>query len=144
MKANSYSELKKRHQKDIDDFPMFFAFSNSQFADGMRKFGLQPDDTEAIYKFGDSGGFYRRTDAKSLWDLFNRHDVEMKAAIDADATGEGFIFDMFDYELCNHEYVYTHDVSDALDALGLKVDDIKASEKLKKGLKLAIAAQPFE
>jgi hypothetical protein len=42
---------------------MFFALSKEQFAEGMSKFGLTPDDKDKIYKLGNTGGFYLRTDA---------------------------------------------------------------------------------
>ena len=73
--------------------------------------------------------------------ILNRHKREMKAAIDADTTGEGFISDMFDYELSNHEYCYTGDLTNTLQALGLTKDDINASAKLKHGLQKAIKKQ---
>ena len=138
---NSYQELKKKHQKEFNLFPIFFAFSNEQFDEGMRNLGLEPNDTNAIYRLGDTGGFYRKTDRLAFSEMRNRHDAEMKAAIDADTTGEGFIFDMFDYELSNHEYCYTGDLTDTLQALDLTKDDINASAKLKHGLQKAIKNQ---
>ena len=138
---NKYQELKKKHQEDIDNFPMFFAFNKEQFEEGMRKLGLEPDNTGAIYKLGSTGGYFRKTDDPAFCDMLERHDAEMKAAIDADTTGEGFIFEMFDYELSNHEYCYTGDLTDTLQALGLTKDDINASAKLKHGLQKAIKKQ---
>ena len=54
-----------------------------------------------------------------MHETFARHHKELQAAIDADPTGEGFIKDMFLYELENHEYSYTGTAEDALDSLGL-------------------------
>lgn len=31
----SYLELKKKHQKEFNEFPMFFAFNQKQFDEGM-------------------------------------------------------------------------------------------------------------
>ena len=61
----------------------------------------------------------------------------MGAAIAEDETGEGFIHDMFYFELNNHEYSITYDTTDALEALGLTAEEIAADERLKKGLALA-------
>jgi hypothetical protein len=69
------------------------------------------------------------------------HEKEMADAIAADKTGEGFIFEMFDYELGNHEYVYTCDISDTLDALGLTIEDLAKNPALRAGLKAARTAQ---
>jgi hypothetical protein len=56
-------------------------------------------------------------------------------------TGEGFILEMFDYELSNHEFTYTGDTEDTIDALGLSQGDFDNNPALKAGLRLAIKAQ---
>lgn len=128
----TYTEMRDRHQKEWNDFPMFFAFSDSQFAEGMKKLGLKPSDTKKIYKLGSSGGFYRKSDADTLREMIDRQDAEEKAAIAADTNGTGFAFEMFYHELANHEYCVTYDVTEALDALGYTVDDINNNEQLLK------------
>lgn len=128
----TYIEMRDRHQKEWNDFPMFFAFSDSQFAEGMKKLGLKPSDTKKIYKLGSSGGFYRKSDATALREMINRHHAEEKAAIAADIDGTGFAFEMFYHELANHEYCVTYDVTEALDALGYTVDNINNNEQLLK------------
>ena len=37
-----YRELKERQQQEINAFPFIWAFNESQFADGMRRLGLDP------------------------------------------------------------------------------------------------------
>lgn len=138
---NAYKALKDKHQKEVNEFPMFFAFSNEQFDEGMKKLGLDPKDTDKIYKLGSTGGFYRKSDSQALRDMFARHRKEQADAIAADKTGEGYIFDMFDYELANHEYGYTWDMEPALDALGLTIEDVRADERMKNALKKACKAQ---
>lgn len=135
--ANKYNALKEKHQKEVNDFPMFFAFNNSQFEEGMKKLGLKPTDTKKIYKLGNTGGFYRRSDSDALHEMFHRHTEEMSAAIAADPTGDGFIYDMFNYELANHEYGYTGDLEPTLDALGLTMDEIRKDPRLTHGLEKA-------
>lgn len=135
---NKYLELKKKQQKEVHEFPMFFAFNEKQFAEGMARFGLMPTETEKIYKFGNTGGFYRRTDSQKLWDMMERHEKERNEAIAADETGEGYIYDMFLYELQNHEYSYTGDTEDTLAALGLTMEEIEANEKMLHGFKKAV------
>lgn len=135
---NKYTELKKRHQKEVNDFPMFFAFNDKQFEEGMLKFGLDKNDTHLIYKLGNTGGFYRKSDAKALHEMFARHNAEMTEAIANDPTGEGFIYDMFSYELANHEYCITYDLEPTLDACGLSEDEVLENPALTAGLKKAI------
>lgn len=141
---NKYRELKARHEKMMNEFPMFFAFSNKQFEEGMAKLGLNPDETDKIYKLGGTGGFYRKSDSDKLKEMFATFDREMKEAIAADETGEGFIYDMFNYELANHEYCITWDLEPTLDALGITMEEINADERLLKGLKKAIKNNRYE
>ena len=135
---SEYSTLKQRHQQEVNDFPFFFAFSNEQFEEGMARFGLTPNDTNKIYKYGSTGGFYLRTDAPRLREMCDRHEKERQEAIDADTKGNGYIYQMFLYELANHEYGYTGDVSDTLDALGLTAEEVADSKPLSHGLNKAI------
>jgi len=66
-----------------------------------------------------------------------RFEKERKDAIVADKTGDGYIYQMFLYELANHEYCLTYDYEDTFDALGLTVDEINADKRLLHGLKKA-------
>lgn len=133
---NQYSILRTRQQKEIDAFPFMFAFSQKQFDEGMIRLGLQPTDTDKIYSIG-AGGYIRKTDSAALHEMLDRHSAEMQAAIDVDETGEGFVKDMFLYELDNHEYSYTWDLEPTLDALGLSLDQVNGDPKLLHGLQSA-------
>lgn len=138
---NQYRTMRKKHQAEVDSFPMFFAFNNEQFEQGMRKFGLNPTDADQIYRLGGTGGFYRKSDSSRLAEMFERQEAEFQTAIAADSTGEGFIFEMFNEELANHEYVFTRDVTETLNIFCLTADDIKADSRLSRGLEIAIEAQ---
>ena len=134
---NAYQEMKDRQQKEFDAFPMGAAFSNQQFKDMMEKWGLTVNDTDKICSIG-GGCYIRKTDKEALCALINRLNNEKENAIAADLTGDGFIFDMFVYELANHEYCITYDLEDTLDALGLTPEEVNADELLKHGLNKAI------
>ena len=49
---SKYTELKAKHQKEVDAFPFGFAFNQSQFNEMMAKWGLTPNDTDKIYSIG--------------------------------------------------------------------------------------------
>ena len=134
---NTYEEMKNRQQKEFDAFPMGAAFSNKQFEEMMQKWGLTVNDTDKICSIG-GGCYIRKTDIESFLALINKTAAELKNAITADRTGDGFIFDMFVYELANHEYCITYDLDDTLDALGLTIEEIKADKRLHYGLNKAI------
>lgn len=86
--AETYVQMKERHQKEMNEFPMMWAFNNDQFAQGMKKLGLQETDTDKIYRIA-PGGFIRKTDADKLDEMFTRHTKERKEAMAADIDGTG-------------------------------------------------------
>lgn len=133
---NRYAELREKHQKEFDKFPMKFAFSDKQFKEAMESLGLTENDTDKIIGIG-AGGFIRKSDLKAYTEMCQRTEKEMQEAIDNDKTGEGFIKEMFKYELANHEYCITYELDDTLDALGLTVEEINNNQALKHGLELA-------
>lgn len=112
---NLYKELHDRHQAEINAFPFGFAFSKEQFNKMMvERFNLRPTDTDKIYSIG-GGGYIRKEDHQAMCDMIERHAKEKKDAIAADLTGEGYIYDMFVYELANHEYMITLTSDDTLE-----------------------------
>ena len=134
---NRYADLKQRQHQEFSAFPMQFAFSDSQFAEGMAALGLEPTDTDKIYK-APGGGFYRREDGPRLYDMMGRFDRELQEAIAGDQIGDGFIYEMFLYELDNHEYGYTMDTEDTLDALGYTTEEVLGDPRLKRGIEKAV------
>lgn len=136
---NRYAEMRQRQQQEVNALPLGFAFGSKQFDEMMRGWGLDPDkDVDKIYKLGGTGGFYKKTDAQLICDTFSRHNAELEAAIAEDTTGEGFIYEMFLYELDNHEYGYTRDTEDTLDALGYTADEVLGDPRLKRGIEKAV------
>lgn len=133
---NIYKELRNKHSEEVNNFPMFFAFSDSQFEEGMKKIGLTVTDTDKIYSLG-GGGYYKKTDAKAFSDMLETHKKELNESIENDKTGEGFIYDMFYFELCNHEYGYTYEIDDTIDSLNLTMEFINENENVLNALKKA-------
>ena len=133
---SKYTELKAKHQAEVNAFPLGFAFNQSQFDEMMIKWGLKPTDIREILSIG-GGGYVRKDDAKAMHEMFDRHESEMKTAM----QDYDFAFEAFNYELGNHEYCYTGELDDTLDALGLTIDDINANPMMADALKRAIAAQ---
>ena len=134
---SKYTELKAKHQAEVDAFPFGFAFNQKQFDEMMTKWGLTSDDTDKIYSIG-GGGYVRKSDAEAMNKMFERHELERKMAR---KHGDDYLFEMFNYELANHEYSYTYDLTDTLEALGLTMDEVNADPRMTDALKRAIAAQ---
>lgn len=137
---NEYRKLRDRQQEEFNALPLGFAFNQKQFAEMMQGWGLDPEkDQDKIYSIG-YGGYVQKKDADLLHTTTARHEAELAAAIAADPTGDGFICDMFRCELDNHEYSYTMDLSDTLEALDYTPEDINADKRLRHGLERACAA----
>lgn len=134
---NAYEDLRNRQEKEFNDFPLMFAFSDKQFKEGMEAWGLKETDTDKILSIG-AGGFVRKSDGEAMHEMTARHSAQMKEAIESDTTGEDFIKQMFLYELANHEFSYTGDLEPAFTALGLTAEEVSKSPALKHGLQLAI------
>lgn len=131
-----YLELKVKHKKEINEFPMFFPLTKEDFNKGMISMGLTPEDLDKVCYF-ENGGFLTvlKKDAKqSFSDMLKRHSEEMKSNMYDEKIGDKFIYEMFLYELKNNEYGYTGEVGNTLDSLGFTIEDINNDDRLKKGL----------
>jgi hypothetical protein len=116
----TYNELKKQHSKELDEFQgIFFAFSNEQFAEGMKRVSLGPDDTRSIFSLG-AGGYIRKDRADAWHAMFKKHTAELKEM----KANDKMLLDALVYELNNHEYGYTYDSGPALEALNILPGEI--------------------
>jgi len=115
---NKYLILKRKQEKRINDFPQFFAFSNEQLQEGLKK--LNTIKEEILSTFG--GGFIRKSDKekyKEMWEIINK-ETENKR------KDEKFLYSAFLYEMANHEYGYSQDDEEVLNAIG--INDLNKKE----------------
>ena len=127
---NKYIELKKKHEKELNEFPIKFAFGNEQFKEMMKNFGLTENDTDKIVSIG-FGGYVKKENLKAMEELFKSQADEMKQAFNDDE----FLESAFNYEMGNHEYIITYDKADVFRALGLSIkslDDERVYNIFKK------------
>lgn len=86
----SYRELRDRQQKEFNELPLGFAFSDKQFDEMMGKWGLDPEkDLDKIYRIP-GGGFIQKKDHKHFHEVLDRHNAEMEAAKAADEMEQDF------------------------------------------------------
>lgn len=122
MDMETYRQMQERHQKEMNDFPIAFAYSDQQFDDGMRKLGLNPSETDKVVSVF-YGAFIRREDHDALMEMFERHSKEERDAFIKNE--DDWAYHAFRYELANHEYSYTGDYEPALEACGFTLDELK-------------------
>lgn len=136
---NKYIELKQNRQAEINAFPVHFAFGDKQIEAKIKELKLSKDPkkrAEQIVPIG-AGGFVLKEDYPAWNEMWDRLDKAHEKAISEDRTGDGYIHDMFLYELDNHEYSYTMDETEAILSLGYNWDDIRADPRLAHGLQTA-------
>lgn len=138
---NAYLALRKKQQEEFSTLPIVYAFGEKQFAEAMQKLGLRPKDKAKVCSIYGAGDIIKKEDFPKWLEMQKKHNREFKEAIAGDETGEGFIFDMFDAELSNHEYGYTRDSSYALGALGLTLCEVYSDTRLAHGYEKACKHQ---
>lgn len=133
---NAYAEMKKRHQEEVNALPMYWAFTEERFDEILKELGLTKNDTDKLCCVP-GGGFCLTNDAQMIADTLIRHRKDLEAAIEDDATGDGFIKDMFMYELLDHEYTYTCEVEETVESCGFTMEQVENDERLLHGLEAA-------
>ena len=103
---NKYVKLRDKQQQEVDDFPMFFAFSEEQFKEGLNKWGVTKKDLLSI----SLGGFIQKKDSNKWGELSTQHYEESEEA----RKDDEYVYQMFRYELGNHEYCINYDYTDNL------------------------------
>jgi hypothetical protein len=114
MKRQEYLDLKKQHEKELNEFPIAYAFNDEQLAEALAKLNATKEECVTVFGHGD---IVRRQDAKDLVKLFTRHDKELKEKLKTDPE---FAYEAILYEMDNHEYAnnWSGD-EDVLAALGI-------------------------
>ena len=127
-KRDEYLELKKRHEKELNDFPIAYAFNDKQLKEALEKLGAESMD-ECVTVFG-HGDFVRRQDARQLVKMLERQDKEVKQRLIDDVE---FAEAAFLHEMDNHEYAINWSGDeDVLAAFGIGFNFIR-----KYGLQMA-------
>ena len=142
---NTLKELKDTHQKEVNEFPFIFvfAFSEKEFISKMSEEikRRKPQCTgittmEGIAKHVVSigvGGYVFKEDVSAMREMFERHESERKHF---NKTEKNLVETIL-YEMNNHEYGYTRDPYDTLQALGKSMEDLETDERLFKAWKKA-------
>lgn len=133
---NLYEIQKDEHQKKVSEFLYkygFFAFNDKQIKEGLRKLNIQPGQKGVITVLP-GGGYILSERIDEFLELVHAAQAERAAAIADPETGKQFAYDMFYTELANHEYTYTGDESETLEALGITPEDLDGSETLRAAL----------
>lgn len=135
-KKNLYLELKERQQNESNNLPIYFAFGQSQIDELVQKLGFTSEDEllENVFTIG-AGSIILKKDKKPVLDTFKRHEKELNDNM----LNDDFLQSAFEYELANHEYIITYDISDTLRALGIPMEIYQKNNRYQKIMKKAIS-----
>ena len=122
-----YREFREYWQKEFEKLPVKYAFNQKQLEKAMNELGLdvKTDMDKVISIFG-AGDIWRKDDVEKYKE-FSRKESEQRNELMKDKE---FVKDMFLYEMGNHEYGYTLDSEDVIEACGLTMTEVLNNECL--------------
>jgi hypothetical protein len=109
----TYQEYKNFDKNWIDNFPIFFAFNDEQFLEGMKKINFTKG-TDKLVSIG-AGGYLKKADYPQFLENLKNGKKRLKTLL----KNNTFFKEAIQYELNNHEYCITMDETDALNVFGL-------------------------
>lgn len=97
MKRQEYLDLQEKHRKELEEFPIAYAFSDKQLEEALAKLGATKEECVTVFGHGD---IVKRENAKPFLAMLERHVKETREAMkDPDFAEAAFL-----YEMDNHEY----------------------------------------
>ena len=121
---NKYVKFKENLSKKLEEFSkdnIFFAFSNEQFEEWLKKINATKED-KLVTIWG--WGYLKKEKANEYLNIIKNEDEEYKKFFKDDNN----LFDAFKYELGNHEYIITYNYIDTLSSLGMKEKELTERE----------------
>ena len=130
----NYNQMKSRHQKSVDNLPMYFAFGDRQFNELREKLGFETEEEmlKNVFTLG-AGSIILKKDKELVMNTFEQNSKEMEKAMKDD----DFLLSAFEYELGNHEYRITYEIDETLDARGITPEEYSNSDRMKRIMKQA-------
>ena len=112
-KLQEYLEMRERHQRDVNNFPIAFAFNEKQLNEALEKLSVKSiDECCTVHNCGD---IIRKRDFKAYKDMAINHAKELNEAM----KDPEFAKSAFRYEMDIHEYAINWDGdSDVLNCFG--------------------------
>ena len=113
-KEDVYLEEEQENKQELDDFisdNVFFAFGDEQFNEQLEKRGWKLEDVGSI----GYNGYCLKENVSKYMEIVNRRSEKLEES----KKNDDFFMGMLLYEMSNHEFGYTRDIQDTLDACGI-------------------------
>ena len=126
----NYKKYKENKQNAFNKLPIYWAFGMEQFKELLQKLNLQdtPKDLKKLVNIG-CGGLMLKSDLHLL-ENYTKNFSKEKLLFWLNHNFR-FAYGALRYEMNNHEYYYTGDITDTLDSLNLTFEDIQKNAYLK-------------
>lgn len=122
MRRQAYLDLQEKHRKELNEFPIAYAFNDEQLKEALKKLGAKStDECVTVMKSGD---IMKRENAKPFLDMLKRQVKEVQDLLlsDMDIAEAAFL-----YEMDNHEYAINWSGDeDVLRCFGLDEEELVA------------------
>lgn len=120
MKRQAYLNLIEKHRREIEAFPIAYAFNEQQLKEALEKLGVESvKECVTIFNHGD---IVKKENAPKFIEMLKRQMNELKIAMKEEAFAEA----AFLYEMDNHEYAINWDGDDdVLRCFGMDFDDLR-------------------
>ena len=101
----TYQEYRQNEEKVANELPIFFAFSESQLVDALKKRGYETleEAKGQVVRVGQSGALCLKKDVDTVKAYFNRPKQLPELMKE-----EAFAVEAFEYEMENHEYAINY------------------------------------
>lgn len=124
MKRQEYLDLKQRHQKEVEDFPIAYAFNGKQLKEAIEKLGATKQEVTTL----GYGTVIKKTDIPAFEELLEDQRHELKMAM----KDKDFAYEAFSYEMDNHEYAINwtgdDDVLECFNLIYAQLDELDLEE----------------
>lgn len=121
MKKQEYLDLQNRHRKEIEDFPIAYAFNDEQLKEALKKLGAE-STKECVTIFG-HGDIVKKENALPFMELLKCQNRELQNKLKTDPE---FAEAAFLYEMDNHEYAINWSGDeDVLNCFGMDENDLR-------------------
>lgn len=96
-KRRAYLDLMEKQRKELEEFPIAYAFNEMQLAQALEKLGATIEECVTLAGHGD---IMKKSDVPAFEAMFERHEKELQEAMQDKEFAEA----AFRYEMDNHEY----------------------------------------
>lgn len=95
--AQTYLKLQEKQRKDLEEFPIAYAFNEEQLQQALEKLGATKEECVTLWNCGD---IMKKTDVPAFKEMMKRHREEIYELLKNEQDAE----EAFLYEMDNHEY----------------------------------------